>query len=54
MLLSSVPVCMADCLSQMMIPSLFGSPPAPRPAVALLPLLASGLLLPHNNNPVGR
>ena len=39
---------MADGLPQMTILSLFGSPPAPRPAVALLQLLASALLLPHN------
>ncbi len=52
-LLSSVPVCMADGLSQMTILSLFGSPPAPRLAVALLQLLTSALLLPHKKLPVG-
>jgi hypothetical protein len=45
------PSCMADGLSQMRILSLFGSPPAPRPAVALLQLLTSTLLFPHKKLP---
>jgi hypothetical protein len=43
---------MTDGLSQMMILSLFVSPPAPRLAVALLQLLTSALLLPHKKLPV--
>jgi hypothetical protein len=43
---------MVDGLPQMTILNLFGSPPAPRPAVALHQLLAWALLH-HSKLPVG-